>query len=362
MKFIANPFIGDQILPVEIVLSPEWWHANEGITFDEDFFFHPLKRVEEEQHMEKALYERWGNFGLGMLRKEKRPEIGPVHLASGFLISEMLGCRVEYYEDKAPEVIQAHREDLSLNAEDAFHSIAFRRILRLWEELKKKFGYLTGDINWGGILNLAYDLRGEPVFTDMLQRPEDTRNYFRKIASVINTFTQAISQETHSTSVSVNRVIRSLPHPVFLHPECSHTMIAAEDYENLLLEFDREWCSKRPFGIHYCGPDAHRMATSFAKIPTLDFLDAGWGSDIKILRSHLPHTFMNINLSPVEIIRQSTEEIRDTIRGLVKDSENPYLTGICCIHISDTMPEDKVSVILETVRQLRQEYPACLAS
>ena len=62
--------------------------------------------------MEKALYERWGNFGLGMLRKEKRPEIGPVHLASGFLVSEMLGCRVEYYEDKAPEVIQAHREDL----------------------------------------------------------------------------------------------------------------------------------------------------------------------------------------------------------------------------------------------------------
>jgi hypothetical protein len=55
MKFYVNEHIGDQILPVEIVLSPEWWHANEGITFDEDFFFHPLKRVEEEQHMEKAL-------------------------------------------------------------------------------------------------------------------------------------------------------------------------------------------------------------------------------------------------------------------------------------------------------------------
>ncbi len=143
MKFIANPFIGDQILPVEIVLSPEWWHANEGITFDEDFFFHPLKRVEEEQHMEKALYERWGNFGLGMLRKEKRPEIGPVHLASGFLISEMLGCRVEYYEDKAPEVIQAHREDLSLNASEAFHSIASKRYIRLRDELKKNTNFRT---------------------------------------------------------------------------------------------------------------------------------------------------------------------------------------------------------------------------
>ena len=32
------------------------------------------------------------------VRNEKGPEIGAVHLASGFLISEMLGCRVEYYE------------------------------------------------------------------------------------------------------------------------------------------------------------------------------------------------------------------------------------------------------------------------
>ena len=47
-----------------------------------------------------------------------------------------------------------------------------------------------------------------------------------------------------------------------------------------LLEFDTEWCSKRPFGIHYCGPDAHRMAEPFAKIPALDFLDARLGKSI----------------------------------------------------------------------------------
>ncbi len=31
-------------LPVEIVLAPGWWHRHEGMTFDEDFFFHPAKR------------------------------------------------------------------------------------------------------------------------------------------------------------------------------------------------------------------------------------------------------------------------------------------------------------------------------
>ena len=43
-------------LPVEIVLAPEWWHKNEGMIFDRDFFFHPAKRVESEQKMEKILF------------------------------------------------------------------------------------------------------------------------------------------------------------------------------------------------------------------------------------------------------------------------------------------------------------------
>ena len=48
------------LLPVEIVLHPSWWHAHAGITFDEDFFYHPAKRVESERHMEAVLRERFG--------------------------------------------------------------------------------------------------------------------------------------------------------------------------------------------------------------------------------------------------------------------------------------------------------------
>jgi len=36
------------LLPVEIVLAPDWSHAHAGIDFDQDFFFHPRRRVEAE--------------------------------------------------------------------------------------------------------------------------------------------------------------------------------------------------------------------------------------------------------------------------------------------------------------------------
>ena len=91
-----NKLLGDKLLPVDIVLAPEWWNKHVGISFDKDFFFHPARRVEDEQKMEKVLYDRWGKYGFGLLKEEQRPEAGAVHLASGFLLSEMLGCDVDY--------------------------------------------------------------------------------------------------------------------------------------------------------------------------------------------------------------------------------------------------------------------------
>lgn len=358
MAYSFNPYLGQEVLPVDIVLAPEWWHKNEGITFDQDFFFHPAKRVEVEQQMEKVLYERWGKYGLGQHRNQKRPEIGAVHLAAGFLLSEMLGCIVNYSESHPPQVIAAKREDLSLNEDDVFTSEGFRKMQHLRDEMKKRYGHLTGDINWGGILNLAMDLRGENIFMDMMMTPDEVKTYFDKLAGIIRKFTAVMQSETGTTSISVNRGVRHFQKPVFLHSECSHTMISAEDYEQYLLPYDVEWSKQRPFGIHYCGPDPHRMAESFAKIPHLDFLDLGWGGDVKLLRQHLPNTFFNIRLSPVEIVNQTNNEVRETIIRLVNDSGNPYITGVCCINMDDHITDDKIDTIFETVNDLRKRLIA----
>jgi hypothetical protein len=351
-----NVEIGDSILPVDIVLAPEWWNKNEKITFDKDFFIHPAKRVEEEQRMEKILYERWGQFGLGEHKDEKRPEIGAVHLAAGYLLSEMLGCKVEYTAEHPPQVIAANLEAVQIDVDKAFKTEAFKQVANLADELKTKYNYISGDINWGGILNIAMDLRGESILVDMMMDPDEVSNIFLGIANVIERFTSFIFGESGTTSISVNRVARHLKKPILLHSECSHTMISAEDYDTFLLPFDQKWSQQRPYGIHYCGPDPQRMATSFAKIPHLDFLDVGWGGDVKVLREHLPDTFLNIRLSPVELASQTNIEIEETITRLVKESGNPYLTGICCINMDDTVSDERITTIFKTVEELRKEF------
>jgi len=356
-NYLQNPLIKGDILPVEIVFHPSWWFKHSDITFDEDFFYHPLKRVESERIMEKELYNRFGMYGLGKDRNKDLPVIGAVHNAAGYLISEALGCKVSYFEDSAPQVYPANHEELKIYNSDIFKTPVFKKLENLLEKLKGKYGYLSGDINWGGILNIALDLQAQKIFLDFFEKPEETKNYFKDIFQVIEKFTTFIAKETGTTSVSVNRVVGYFDKPVFLHSECSHTMISVEDYENFLLPFDFDWSQRlRPFGVHYCGLDPHRMAESYAKIPNLDFLDVGWGGDLKILREHLPDTFLNIRLSPVEIVNQTCDEIRETVTRLVNESGNPFLTGVCCINMDDKVEDEKVIAIFKTVEELRKGY------
>ncbi len=336
---------------MDIVLAPEWWNKHTDITFDRDFFFHPLKRVESEQRMEKELYERWGQYGLGAHKDTPRPEIGAVHLAAGFMLSEMLGCEVKYTENHPPAVIAANKEHLEIDIDAAFKSKVYKDFLNLTESLKSTYGYLTGDVNWGGVLNIAMDLRGDQIMMDLLMTPDAVKSYFNSIAKVIEKFTGFVASQTGTSSISVTRSVRHLPKPVFLHSECSHTMISSDDYEQFLMHIDSKWSREKDyFGIHYCGIDPHRYAESFARLPKLDFLDLGWGGDVAHLRSFLPDTFFNIRLSPVELVNKTVEDIQATVTRLVTESGNPALTGVCCINMDDKITDDKIDAIFEAVR------------
>jgi len=345
------------LLPVDIVFHPSWWNKHTGISFDEDFFYHPVRRVEDERRMEKELYERFGEFGLGMEKDKDLPQIGAVHLAAGYLLSGMLGCKIEYAENAPPQVVCAHREDFNIDGEAAFQCADFKKMLALLDTLKTKYGFVCGDINWGGILNIAIDLKGENVLIDMALQPEACKNYFREISRVIERFFTFIHSQTGTNSISVNRVVRHIKKPVYLHSECTHTMISEDDYREFLMPIDAEWSRKyRPYGIHYCGKDPHRHASAYGELPYVDFFDLGWGGDIAIIRSRLPDTLLNLRLDPVTLNRCSHEEIEGYIRKGVELSGNPYLTGICCINMDSETDEEKVRTILRTVETLRNEW------
>lgn len=344
------------LLPVDVVFHTSWWHHHAGITFDPDFFYDPRRRVSDEQLMERTLYDRFGDLGLGAHHAEERPEIGAVHLAAGYLLSEMLGCEIVYGDDTPPQVLCAHREELTIDEEAPFRSEAFKRLQHLIESLKAKYGYVTGDVNWGGVLNLALDLKGESVLMDMMLDPEGVAAYFQQIGRVVERFFSYIQSQTGSSSISVNRIARYMDSPLYIHSECSHTMISEQDYEALLLPIDLAWSAKyQPYGIHYCGRDPHRHAAQFAQIPNLAFLDLGWGGDVALLREALPEVFFSLRLNPVEIEGYTSAELEQIIRERVAASGDLQWTGICCVNMDQHVRDERVRELFTIAEQIKNE-------
>lgn len=355
--YTYNPLLGKNILPAEVVFHPSWWNRRAGIVFDKDFFFNPLKRVESEKKMEQILYNAFGQYGLGSDRKENIPTVGPVHLAAGYMIAGMLGCGIEYRADAPPEVIPANTGKPELGIEDPFVGNVFKDFQNMCNDLKTRYGYLYGDVNWSGVLNTALDICGQSIFIEMTDNPQQVHSFFSEISGVLLRFTKIVKELTGSTSIAVNRTVRHLAQPVFLHSECSVTMISESQYSDFLKPIDREWSRQyRPYGIHFCGKDPHRFAQAFAEIPHLDFLDLGWPGDITLLRQHLPDTFLNIRLSPSELAGWDEDAIIKILHKSVQCSGNPFLTGICCINIDSSVTDEKVNALFKTVSHLREIY------
>ena len=89
----------------DITFHPSWWHKNVGICFSQEFFDDPGYRMECDIKMRKALYERFGAYGIGEKDPKKRPLLGTNLLAAGYLYSELMGCEILYKEDNSPQVI-----------------------------------------------------------------------------------------------------------------------------------------------------------------------------------------------------------------------------------------------------------------
>ncbi|MCE5250135.1 hypothetical protein LLG96_07930 [bacterium] len=345
-------------LPVEIVFHPNWWYHTAGIRFDRDHFFDPGRRVSDEMLMKRTLWEHFGGHGYGEEHPSPEPVAGPVHLAAGFMMSSLWGCSILYYDNNSP-VVQP--QTLTLDELDALEipNLAdnqdFRDFFSLIRELKKRFGYVTGDFGWGNLQNLALDLMGHSLFLAYYDNPEAIHRIYDKLnRSAIEAIT-GVRAETGTTSISVNRSIINVDPAINLQSNCSVQMISNETYEEFLLPHEIELSRHlQPYGIHHCGNNMHAVAEGYSKVKEACFFDVGWGADIAYCREKIPDAFFNIRLSPVKIQTCTPKEVETDLVNLLEHAGNLAKVGICCINMDLGTPDENVAKIFEVAERYRK--------
>ena len=344
-------------LPVDVIFHPSWWHGNYGIEFSENFFTDPEIRVKTEQKMDYLLYDRFEGLGFGHDGSVSRPVVGPIHIAAGYVISELLGCEVKFNTNASPDVIVGNLSDediMALRVPCFFSAEPTQKLIKMMDDLEKKYGLIEGDFNWSGILNIALDLRGQQLFLDFFEQTNLVRHLFDVISETIVSFVKYILGRTGTSSLSVNPSVRNFSPQINLHSNCSIVMISPKQYEEFLLPYEKLLSQNlKPYGIHHCGDKMHAYAESYAKIGEVEFFDVGWGADISMCRKILPDAFFNIRLNPVRLLSCSASDVENDILNAVEANGSIDNMGLCCINMDYGTPDSNVRKIYEVAERLR---------
>jgi hypothetical protein len=341
-------------IPVEIVFNPNWWYRNYGISFDQSFYLDLDRRIANDVVMRRALHER---FGLGEPNPQAQPIIGSQHIAGGFVVPALLGVEIRFSPHDAAWPVPANltREAaMALRVPDIRKNWPMKQLIEDMDALEGKFGWVAGDLNTGGILNTALELRGQELFVDILDDPQVVDHLFEVIAHTELVVAKCIRGRTGTASIAVNRSLINAAPQAFLESNCSVQMISPATYQQRLLPWHRLLARHlEPFGIHHCGNNLQLFSRTYAETAAA-FYDVGWGSDVGQCSAAFPDAFLNLRLSPVRLLTCTAEETRQDAFELLRAAGRTRRVGLCCINIDYGTPDENVRALFDAPRMFRE--------
>ncbi len=187
------------------------------------------------------------------------------------------------------------------------------------------------------------------MFADFYEAPERVRRVLDVISELIVEVAQYVRSRTGSCSIAVNRMVERVDPALFLHANCSVQMISPRSYKAVQLPVEQRMADRlRPFGVHHCGANMHQVAPAYRELD-LAFADVGWGSDVAACRAALPHTFLNLRLSPIRMLQCRPDEVAADAEQLLQAAGPLDEVGVCCINMDYGTPEDNIFAVYEVV-------------
>ena len=332
--------------PLGITFHPKWWNVRHGIDFGEKFFLDPAYRIEQDMKMRRALWERFGDLGIGEESPQPEPIIGSKYTAMGWMISAALGVHIRYLQDAPPWPVCAEWSDEYVDHElqvpDIEKAPFVSDVLRQMDWLEREYGYVDGDLNTQGVLNVAVETRGQSIFLDMIEHPARAHKIFRVIAEAIIACGGAIRDRSRSVSTGVTSMAQlydrrsGYDKGVMIIGNCTVEMISNGHYEEFILPYDQMIADAMPpFGVHYCGFNLKHVTEGVAKLRGLEFLEIGYGSGLPACRKVFADQFINARYGPVILRNSRPEEIDFQIAELCASRPDSISVVGVDDHVSD---------------------------
>lgn len=343
------------MIPYDITFHPKWWNKHVGICFSQEFFDDPKYRIDCDIKMRKALYDRFGEFGIGEKDPKARPLLGTDYLAAGYLHSQLMGCDIVYQEDNSPQVVCMELDEDTIEgikAPDLETSPIWQNTKKQIEYLMDTYGHVETYVNLMGIQNIALDMMGQELMVSYYTAPDEVDELLQEITKLSIQVGKEFRKLSKDNSRGVTAILKQVMPECYLTSNCSVEMISNDLYEEFLLKYDNRLAEEFGcFGIHHCGQTMEHVVEGYKKVKGLVFAEVGAGSDMKKVREALPDVFLNARYSPARLLEASKADVEKEVAQLIEDGKGlKNNISISCVGIDDKVTDEQICNFLNACR------------
>jgi hypothetical protein len=169
-------------------------------------------------------------------------------------------------------------------------------------------GTARGYVNWQGVLNNAYHLRGEELFLDLLENPDRARRVFECVTETMLDAAARVNREQAREGYDVAH---------FTVSNCIVNLISPRQYHDFLLLHDqRIGESFETLGVHNCAWSISPYISDYSEIPRVGYIDMGMDSDLERVRRTFGQARRAVLYKINDVMAKTSSELRSDLERI----------------------------------------------
>ncbi len=330
---------------VSLGFVPGWYHQRCGIVFSEHWHKDPYYRYQSLKKMKSKLCQTFPM--VDYWNEDYKDDLATISGCYGaYVIPLVFGFPLIYRKNRWPG-LDLHKAKLSdeeidqLDVDKILHSSFVEELFHQLDIIEKEWGKIHGYLNWQGVLNIAFLLRGEKIFMDLYDKHDLAHHLFQVIAEVIIRLTKKVQKRQRESGFYLNQ---------FCVSNCTLNMISPQSYRKFLLPLDMKIRQNfERFGFHTCNWNVTPYIEEIKKISELGYLDMGIMSDLIRVKREFPDTRRALIYSPERLLQAPLEEIQGDMEKIYHELAP---CDIVMADIEANTPDDRVKSLLEICASL----------
>lgn len=347
-----EPITGEESsLRVLISFTTNWFTKRIGIDFSKSYHTDPIYRFESLLKMKNYIKETFPQVPYFREHDKDGYEQECATLSGVFgvcLVAMIYGLEVIYTNNDWPYINpDTHLSvyDIKrLKTFDLYSNPVVEQLFGQMDIINKKWGKIDGYLNYQGVLNNAFKIRGTEILTDTIDDPEMCNYLFAHIVDTMENLIHMVQKRQRESGFNIDSMSTS---------NCVVNMISPETYEEFILPHDIKLSKAfKNFGMHSCNWVIDPYINQFNKIENLGYIDFGSASDLMKAKKGFPNATREVFYNPAFLVDKTEKQVR-------KDIEKIHMElapcELCLPDIDDFVPDEKIIKFVEMAKKIAKD-------